>query len=405
VSANETLHVMQFATVFECGGTERQVLNLGRALHRRGAQVRFGCFKKGGRLAAELDETGLPVHEYRLRSLYSARAVRQAATLARDLARARVDVIHAYNVYGTVFAVPAARTARVPVVIASIRDCGLYLDARKRRAQRLACRFADLILANADGVKRWLIDDGYPADRIAVIRNGIEVDRFTHGAAERGATQRMLGLPAGTPLLATIGRLCPSKGIEQAIDAMTIVRTRHPDARLLIVGEGLRSVAGELHPDDTYRRQLETRARDAGVADRVIFLGYRADVADLLRDVSVTMQPSFTEGLSNSVLEEMAAGCTVVATPVGGTPEVIAHGETGMLTAAGDARALGTTVDALLDQPAVCDAMGRRAAQFVRDRLSVDAMTAETERVYRELLARKRSRGLARRAPAAVSAP
>jgi glycosyltransferase involved in cell wall biosynthesis len=396
---------MEFATVFECGGTERQVLNLGRALHGRGVDVRFGCLKKGGRLAMELDETGLPVHEYRLRSLYSARALRQAAALARDLSRARVDVIHAYNLYGTVFAVPAARLAGVPAVIAGIRDCGLYLDARKRRAQRLACRLADLVLVNADGIKRWLIDDGYPADRIAVIRNGIDVSRFQPEARHPGAMQQRLGLAPGTPLLSTIGRFCPSKGIEQAIDAMAIVRTRHPDARLLIAGEGLRSVAGELRPDDTYRHQLEARARAAGVADRVIFLGYRADVAGILRDVSVAMQPSLTEGLSNSVLEAMAAGVAVVATPVGGTPEVISDGETGMLTPVGDARALGIIASDLLDRPPVRDAIGRRAAQLVRERLSVEAMTAETERVYRELLARKRPRGSARRAQAMVPAP
>jgi glycosyltransferase involved in cell wall biosynthesis len=105
------------------------------------------------------------------------------------------------------------------------------------------------------------------------------------------------------------------------------------------------------------------------------------------------------------VLEAMAAGVAVVATPVGGTPEVISHGETGMLTPVGDARALGIIASDLLDRPPVRDAIGRRAAQLVRERLSVEAMTAETERVYRELLARKRPRGSARRAQAMVPAP
>jgi glycosyltransferase involved in cell wall biosynthesis len=101
----------------------------------------------------------------------------------------------------------------------------------------------------------------------------------------------------------------------------------------------------------------------------------------------------------------MAAGVAVIATPVGGTPEVISHGDTGLLTAVGDARALGAAASDLLDRPPMREAIGRRAAQFVRDRLSVEAMTAETERVYRELLARKRRRGSTRDAAATVPAP
>lgn len=383
--------VMQFVTVFEAGGTERQFLNLALALCDRGIDLRFGCLQRSGRMLAELDGRGVPISEYAMRSFYSARFFRQQIALARDLARDGVEVVHAYNLYGNVFAVPAAKLAGVPAVIASVRDTGLYMDPVKRAVQRYACRFADLIIVNAEAVKTWLVGDGYPAEKIVVVRNGVD---FSHIDAVPTAppVRREYGIPADAPVLAVIARMCPSKGFDDAIAAMPTILARHPDAWLLVVGEELKATDGVLRPVTTYRDALAVKARALGVADRVIFTGYRADAPAIRREVTLVVQPSLTEGLSNSVLEAMAGGHAVLATPVGGTPEVLTHDQTGWLTPAGDPRLLADAASTLLSDPARRARLGAAAKQHIRGVLSVPRMVDATVAVYDTLLARKRAR-------------
>jgi glycosyltransferase involved in cell wall biosynthesis len=294
--------------------------------------------------------------------------------------------------YGNVFAVPAARLARVPAVIASIRDSGVYLTDWTRRVQRAVCRLADHVLVNADAVKEWLVGDGYAADRISVVRNGIDLSRFLNPSPPPANLRQEFHVPEGVPILSAIARLCPSKGFDDLIDAMAIVARVHPDARLLIVGEGLRSVNGDLYVDDSYRLALRRRADALGLGDRVVFAGHRTDIPSILREVTLAVQPSRTEGLSNSVLESMAAGAAIVATPVGGTPEVITHDRSGWLVPARNPRALGEAIAFLLDQPERRQRLGETARQSVREGFSIEAMTNKTEDVYRSLLGRRPGR-------------
>src|SRR5690606_7067064 len=112
----------------------------------------------------------------------------------------RIQVVHSYNFYSNVFAVPAAKLAGVPLVVASIRDQGVYLSPAQRHAQRIACRFADLVLVNAQSIRDWLIEDGYPADKVRIIRNGIDLSCYE---GKRGDTdvRSELGLPTEAPLV------------------------------------------------------------------------------------------------------------------------------------------------------------------------------------------------------------
>jgi glycosyltransferase involved in cell wall biosynthesis len=382
------MRLTQFLAVFECGGTERQVLNLGFGLDDRGVQVSFGCLRRSGRLLQEVEGRGLPVHEYRMRSFYSRRFLRQEVAFARQLARDRTQVMHAYNLWGNVFAIPAARLAGVPVVVAGIRDCGLYLTDWTRRVQRHVCRLADHIVVNAQRIKEWLVDDGYEASRITVIHNGLDLDRFLRDDGPDAAMlRREFGVPDDAPMISIVARMCPSKGFDDAIDAMPAVLARYPEARLLVVGEGLKSVDGTLRRDTTYQEALAARARALGVHHRVIFTGYRADVPAIFRAVTLDVQPSRTEGLSNSVLEGMASGAALIATPVGGTPEVMTHDRTGWLVPVQDPPALGEAICRLLADPARRQRLGRAARAYARDTHTIDRLVDRTADLYRDLLA------------------
>jgi glycosyltransferase involved in cell wall biosynthesis len=387
------LRVTSFIGTFEVGGTERQAVNLALGLQDRGCDVQFGCFRNSGRLRAELDARDIPVTEYAMRSFYSARFLTQIRALAHDLRTRGTDVLQTYNLHGNVFAVPAARLAGIPVVAAGVRDVGIYLTPWTQRVQRAACRLADVIIVNAQSIKDWLIQDGYNASRIVVVRNGVNLARFLDpNIAEPGAIRREFGIPRDVPLISLIARMCPSKGFDDLIEAMAVVHARHPDARALLVGEQLVSVSDKYVPSLEYRSKLEARARALGLGDRVIFTGYRGDLPAIHADVTVAAHPSLTEGLSNSILESMASGLPIVTTPVGGTPELITHDRTGLLVPPGSPRDLGAAICALIEDRERAARLGQTARAYARDAFSIPSMVQATEDAYREVLARKRVR-------------
>jgi glycosyltransferase involved in cell wall biosynthesis len=364
-----------------CGGTENQVMTLCRSLDAGRFDLEFACLRRLGPFVKEIDERGIPLAEYPIASFYSMRAVGQQTKFARHLARRAVQIVHAYNFYGNVFAIPPARLAGTPVVIASIRDLGLYLTPMQKRVQRYICQFADRVLVNADAVRDWLVGDGYDARRIVVIRNGVDLTRFA-GPPNPAQVRRDLGLPAGIPLVAVVSRLNRMKGLEQFLQAAAIIGRRFPNARFLIIGE--------TPPHDRpYLDELKSLATRLHVEDRVIFTGLRSDVPALLAGVDVAAMPSLNEALSNALLESMASGSPVVATRVGGTPEALVDGRTGLLVPPGDVDALAGAIVRLLEAPELATRLGQAARQLIADRFSIDRMAATTEELYRELLVQK----------------
>ena len=375
-----TTRVLNVVPTLMCGGTENQFMTLSRRLDPTRFEVEFACLRRCGPFVQELVDRGVPLSDYPIATFRSVQALGQQARLVRHISRRRIQIIHAYSFYGNVFAVPPARLV-APVVIASIRDCAPYLTPMQKRVQRYACQFADCILVNADAVKDWLIAEGYDRSKIVVIRNGVDLTLFG-GAPGLHGIREELSVPPGAPLVAVVSRLTRLKGLETFLEAATILKLSHPDARFLIVGETA--------PTDTAYQEVLTRlAAELGMADRVTFAGIRSDVPALLSSVDVSVMPSLNEALSNVLLESMAAGAPTVATRVGGTPEAFVDNVTGLLVAPGDARGLAAAIARLLDNRPLAARLGEAARQVVVDRFSVERMVTATERLYLELLDRK----------------
>ena len=372
--------ILNVVPTLMCGGTENQFMTLARLLDRSRFDLEFACLRRWGPFVKELGQLDIPLEEYQVSTFRSVQALAQQARLARHIARSGISIVHAYNFYGNVFAIPPARLV-APVVIASIRDRAPYLTAMQKRVQRYACQFADCVLVNADAVKDWLIGEGYDASNIVVIRNGVDLSRFDGPPA--GASLRSeLGIPADAPLVTVVSRLTRLKGIENFLEATAALKRRYPEARFLIVGETAPS-------DRPYLTELTDLAARLGVADRVIFTGLRSDVPSVLGCADVAVMPSLNEALSNVLLESMAAGAPVVATRVGGTPEALIDGETGLLVAPGDSGAIATAVARLLDDRELAVRLGRAARDLISMKFSVERMVRSTEDLYMELLARK----------------
>jgi len=380
-----TARVLNVVPTLMCGGTENQFMALARTLDRTRFDVEFACLRRWGGFVEELEQRSIPLTEYPVPTFRSVTALAQQARLARHIVRRDIQIVHAYNFYGNVFATPPARLV-APVTIASIRDRAPYLTAMQKRVQRYACQFADCILVNADAVRDWLIGEGYDASKISVIRNGVDLSWFDT-APPPAQLRRELGLPDDTPLVGVISRLTRLKGLEHFLEAAAMVRSRVPNARFLI--------AGETSPmDREYLGELKQYAERCGVAKDVIFTGLRRDVPAVLSSLSVSAMPSLNEALSNVVLESMAAGAPTVATRVGGTPEAIVDGVTGVLVPPADSAALANAIVHLLQDTQLATHLGLAARARIVDHFSVRRMVRSTEELYMELLERKRRKRL-----------
>jgi glycosyltransferase involved in cell wall biosynthesis len=377
--------LMKFVTVFAVGGTERQFVHLALALEPSRFAVHFGCLRRWGALLEQIDARGIPVFDYQVTTFRSVRALRAQLELARDIRRHRIEIVHTYNFYANVFAIPAAKLAGAKVV-ASIRDMGAYLSRRQRLAQRLACMLADQIIVNAEAIKDWLVADGYRADRILVIPNGLDLARFGH--AEKTQTLRTeFGFPADAPIIGVVGRLAPLKGLEDFLRAAAVVSSRFLSARFVIVGEEVFASRGStIIRDGSYTRELMELGTRLGLDGRLVFTGFRSDVERLLPELTVSVQPSLSEGLSNTLLESMAAGLPVVATSVGGTVEVVKDGENALLVPPGDHDSLANAICRLLEAPRFASALGQAGRRSVIDRFSMTRMVETTASLYESLL-------------------
>jgi glycosyltransferase involved in cell wall biosynthesis len=176
------------------------------------------------------------------------------------------------------------------------------------------------------------------------------------------------------------------KGLEDFLDAAALVARRNGAARFLIVGDGHVCRDGAVVPDAEYRQALEARARRLGLGDRVVFTGVRLDVPEVLAQVAVSVLPSLSEGLSNVVIESMAAGVPVVATRVGGTPELVEEGRTGLLTPPRDPVALAGAICRVLEDRELASRFGQAGRRRIAEHFSLERMVRDTEGLYERLL-------------------
>ena len=364
--------------MFAVGGTERQFVNVTKHLDRSRFDIRVGCLSREGDFLKDIEAMRVPVTEYRISSLYSPGTMHAQWRFAQDLRREGVRLVHAYGFYPNVFCIPPARIAGC-ITIASVRDTGVFTSRVKLKsvAQKMACRMADSVVANSVAVRDWLVGLGMNEDQIHVIPNGIVVPPLGEAPGD-SPIRREFGIHPKAPVIAVVSRLNPGKGIEYFLHAVQTVIKRYRGAKFLIVG------ASYFNPQ--YKPSLEKLAQDLGLQDHVIFTGERNDVQQLLREANLVVLPSLSEGFSNVILEAMAAGLPVVATNVGGNPEIVRDGKTGLLVPARDAGALAQGMIRLLEAPDLARQYGKTGHERVSKHFSLASTIRSTEDLYMTLL-------------------
>jgi glycosyltransferase involved in cell wall biosynthesis len=359
---------MQLVLSLSPGGTERLVIELCRRLSAS-VDASVCCLDGTGEWASELTGLGIPVVALaREPGFRPALAFRVAQLIDRH----GVDVLHCHHyspfVYG---ALARMLRRRVRLVFTEHGRLSNAAPSPKRRwVNPVLARLPGRVCAVSADLKRHMIAEGFPADRIHVVYNGIETGE-TPGAAERARARDRLGVPQNSYVIGTAGRLDPVKNLPALVDAHAAVVRRTPGARLVIIGGG------------ATQPELEKRTRDLGISDSVHLTGYRADVRSLIAAFDVYVNCSTYEGVSLTVLEAMAAGLPVVATRVGGNPEVVVDGETGTLVPL-DSPALTDELLALSEAPVRRRALGAAGRRRVTRDFSIERMVEEYSRSYGE---------------------
>lgn len=370
------IKLLQMLTNFHIGGTERQVTNLALGIDPSRFDLHLGCLRHSGELLAELEALRVPRSEFRIGPLYSPKTVWQGIRLARYVRRNSIQVVHSYGFYPIVFTVPVARLAGASIVVASIRNTCDLLTPAHRRLQKMVCRLADCVLVNAEAIRQNLVEEGYEAHKIVVIRNGILLPKASK--TERGqAVRREWGFPPNSRLVGVFARLNRMKGVEYFLDAAAILAKRFSDVRFLVVGDG------------AIKKELEERASRLGLGPWIAFTGFRSDVAELLAESAISVLPSLSEGTSNTLLESMAAGTPVIATRVGGNPEVIEDGVSGLLVPPRDSGALAAAMGHLLEDDELACRLGQAGMRRVSELFSIEGAVHQTEHLYRQLVGAK----------------
>jgi glycosyltransferase involved in cell wall biosynthesis len=258
-----------------------------------------------------------------------------------------------------------------------------YDEAWMNQLLQWSIRRADALIAVSDFVGRTLVAAGNQSERVHVVKNGIDPSRWIPGRT-RAAMRRQLGIESSSIVLLTVCRLFSEKGPGLLINAFALARHEEPRMRLLVVGQ-------EMTPG--YARELADLASRLQVDDAVEFLGRRDDVTSLMAASDIYAMPSFEEPFGLVFAEAMAMELPVVALDSGGTPEVVAHGTTGLLSQPDDAEALARNLLTLVRDPALRARMGAAGRGRVEEKFTIDRMACEVGRVYSRLRPRPKHRG------------
>jgi glycosyltransferase involved in cell wall biosynthesis len=305
--------------------------------------------------------------------------------LFRLIRQYRPMVVHTHAAKAGLLGRVAARLAGVPVVIHTYHGHVLrgYFGPLKtavfRGLETVMAGLSDAIVAVSDAVRKDLISLGVAgADKIRVVPLGLDLAHLSR-ELPRGALRHRHGIDAAAPLIGMVGRLVPIKDVPTFLRAADIVHKAKPESRFALVGDG------------EERNLLEEECRRLGLSETVSFHGWRQDIGAVLGDLDVVVNCSLNEGTPVALIEALAAGRPVVATSVGGTPDLLGHGLRGLLVPPSDPEALAVAILEILNAP---DVAGRRAEAgraYVLAQHGVGRLLDDIDSLYRELIARKRA--------------
>ena len=366
-SATQSISLFLMINTLETGGTERQFSVLARGLGSEALKLHLGCIRRDGPLAAEFRE----IPEFHLGgSLYGWKSLKARLSLSRHLRNNLVQVAHAFDFYTNLTLIPAARLARVPVVIGSHRQVGDLLTPSQFRAQMAAFRACDAVVCNSRAAADRLAAAGLRREKLVVIGNALPTSAFA-------SASDVLPRHPGSLRVGMVARMnADYKNHRGFLRIAAQIRKDMPNVHFVLVGDG------------PMRPELERYAVNLGIGDSVAFLGERRDIPAVLASMDVAVLTSDSESLSNVILEAMAARLPVVAYNVGGNAELV-DDQRGVLVGASDENEFANSVRRLLSDASLRRRLGANGFDFVQAHFSLDRVCRRYQDLYVNLLDRK----------------
>jgi glycosyltransferase involved in cell wall biosynthesis len=369
------IRVLQIVDRLDEGGAERIVVDILKNLDRSRFDPFVCVTREPGRFAEEVQATGVSLlcldrgHRFDLGGF---------ARLVQHIRALRPHIVHTHKVGSNTLGRLAALVAGAPVIIAHEHTLP-ERSLTQRFADRLLAHLTTQVLTCDRALRTALIAaERLSARKVGVIHNGVDLQRLASipmgfNGQSSYSLRRQLGLPTG-PLVGTFARLAPQKDISNLLAAVPFVLERVADAHFIIAGDG------------PLREELQADVLNRGLANRVLFLGFRADIPALLEAIDLFVLSSTWEGLPVTVLEAMARGKPVVSTNVGGVADAVIPGATGLLVPSRNPTELGKAIVGLLSDPAARCRMGLLGRRRVAEEFSIQAMVSRIEALYiREL--------------------
>ncbi|MFY2559216.1 spore coat polysaccharide biosynthesis glycosyltransferase ExoK [Corallococcus terminator] len=367
------MRLVQFTRSFHIGGTEVQVLELLRGLPSS-YQLQVSVLEDAGPLMGAVWKMGYAAETFPLKgSVAQANTAYQVMRMARWLKSNRVDLVHVHDFYSTLIAVPAAKLAGTKVIVGRL-DLSHWQGKARRAVHSRLTAMADHVVANAEAIRRLLVEEeGLPASRISVIHNGLDLARFD--ARMKEGLKAPLPDTGDAPVIVHVANMNhPVKRQEDLLLALAMLHHGGTPVHAFLVGDGPR------------RKSLEKLAAELGVSDTVHFLRHRTDVAAIYARATLGVLCSSAEGMSNAVMEGMAAGLPMVVTRVGGNTDLVRDGERGLVVPAERPAQLAQAINQLLANPEKARRMGRAARDFVARELSLERLIRLHDALYQRVV-------------------
>ena len=351
------------------GGAERQVYELIKGLDKEKFAMFLFVLHQNS-IPQEILDLKINTRALGIKRIYDLKGICEGIAFKRFLFENKIDVVMTYHFASDIWGAFWGRKA--PLIVSNRRDIGFWRKGIHGWAYRFANRWVDRVVVNSEaGKKQVICDEGVSEQKIQVIRNGIDLERFSK-SFDRANIRKGLGILNDDLVVCCVGNLREIKGQKYLVEAGLEVLQKLPNTRFVFVGDG------------PLRKELEFKVQGSMFKEKFLFLGKKDDVPEILSIADVCVLPSLSEGLSNAILEYMAAGKPVIATNVGGNSELVENEINGILVEPANSKQLAEAMNELLESSQEREAFGKNARNKVEKEFALDQMIKAYEHLFND---------------------